>query len=242
MKIYIKAASGICSILFLQAATLQSTPPIGEVLIRQEVEVGERKVILERVNPPASRAATTSSLSVRVEVVDDPVLEPEPEILLLSCTVHCGEMTEVRWHTALGEFIAWSSINFHLFGPVDHLVHGGRAWSLSYGIGDETEPTPSLLAYRQLMKPDSPASWYHVAQAPAGAKSSDYSGLDALHRYFDGNRIDLMDRHTRLTQENAAAAARRMTNPPVKSNAVIRFWPLKSALHLGVNTEKGGEQ
>ena len=205
------------------------------VLSRQVVEAGDHKIIFERVTPPVREPMPAQTTTA--EVATETSAEPEPEMLLLSCTVHQGEMTEVRWWTPRGEFVVWSSINFHLLGPVDRFEHEGEAWRLSYGIGDELEVLPALTAFRALTQPGSGAVWYHVAQAPAGAVAEDYAGVYALHRYFEANRAELETRHAQMLAENAARAAQRAANPPVKQDTVIRFWPVKSALHLGTSTE-----
>ncbi|HCN28996.1 MAG TPA: hypothetical protein DIT64_09615 [Verrucomicrobiales bacterium] len=205
------------------------------VLSRQVVEAGDHKIIFERVTPPVRPAQTAPSTVLAESAASKS--EPEPEMLLLSCTVHQGEMTEVRWQTARGEFTVWSSINFHLLGPVDRFEHEGWAWRLSYGIGDEAELLPALTAFRALPQPGSGAVWYHVAQAPAGAVAEDYAGVHALHRYFEANRAELETRHAQRLAENAARAVQRAANPPVKQDTVIRFWPVQSALHLGTSTE-----
>ncbi len=205
------------------------------VLSRQVVEAGDHKIIFERVTPPVRPAQTAPSTVLAESAASKS--EPEPEMLLLSCTVHQGEMTEIRWQTPRGEFVVWSSVNFHLLGPVDRFEHDGRAWRLSYGIGDEAELLPALTAFRALPQPGAGAVWHHVAQAPEGAVAEDYAGVHALHRWFEVNRTELEARHAQMLAENAARAAHRAANPPVRQDTVIRFWPVKSALHLGTSTE-----
>ena len=231
---YLLLFSGFLAV-FIVACRTSAQNSTQTVLSRQVVEAGDHRIIFERVTPPvhAPKSAQISATAAQAESST----EPEPKPLLLSCTVHAGEMTELRWQTVHGEFVVWSSINFHLLGPVDHFEHDGQMWRLAYGIGDEAEVLPALTAFRALPQPEGGAVWYHVAQAPAAAVAEDYAGVYALHRYFEAHRADLETRYSQMLAENAARAAERAANPPIKQDTVIRFWPVKSALHLGTSTE-----
>jgi len=210
------------------------------VLSRHEVTQGDHKITFERIAPPAP-----------VERVFQPVLPATPlppaTPLSLSCTVHQDEMTEVRWQHSGQEYRILSSIDFNILRVLGLFEIAGRRYSLHLGIGNETvvaritqngawraspDIHPALATFRSHTPPAGGGSWYTIVSAPTTDAATAFNAVSDLHRYYDAHEASLKQQHLAAETARIADAAWRKAHPPMKQDTVIRFWPLKSALHL----------
>lgn len=218
------------------------------VLSRQVVVTDDdQKMIFERIVPPVLVdtqplvAAGAGSLSSPITPSQPPAVRKPRKSLSFSCAVFNHEFTQIRWHDALGEYVIWSSLDLSpLAGSrFSGFEQAGVTYHVFMALG-HVYPGKSLgplAEFRAIQKPLGPASWYVIRQQPVGAASDAYSGIDALHVYFDAHKAELVAEHAAVVAENAARKAYEEAHPaPIKDETVIQFWPIQSALH-GAGTQ-----
>ena len=104
------------------------------VILRKEVDLGNRKVILNRVEPPAevesppapepSPTATEIPEEVLARLIEQ---ASRQRSLSLSATVYDGQLTRLRWAHGGKWLTAWSNVDFNYLCGVGTFRHGGGA-------------------------------------------------------------------------------------------------------------------
>ncbi|MEQ1747824.1 MAG: hypothetical protein ABL974_00265 [Prosthecobacter sp.] len=216
----------------------QTTEPV--VLSRKVVDAADHKIIFERIAPPVAAIAKTPLVVNAANSSAGTGGNTGPKrrawkAIALSCTVYNHEFTELRWYDAAGaEFVAWSSIDFSPFmgrsvGGFDQdAVHFELFLGLSH-VG--LAAAGPLAAFHALTPPAGTASWYVVRSAPESVPADAFAGLDALHRHYDAHKAEIIADHEQVKAANAAREAYDKAHPPVKQDTLIRFWPVRSAVH-----------
>jgi hypothetical protein len=229
----------------------QSEP--ARVLDSQEVDLGERSIIYERIETPELKPTPPEPVQRALSgEMPDAGLPPQQWVerkqvtLFLSCAVHAGAVTEVRWHRAGGEIVFWSMIDFHHLRTVSDFHAGDTDYFLMLGIGDAPEGEAGVPAGDPLRtRAESPASLLAPFAGPSGYRLASFAPPDAvnaigdLHRYFDANCGALI----RAFEESETARVAREewleANPPQPKDTVIRYFPIRSAYAPG-NLGSGG--
>lgn len=214
--------------LFTRLSATEPAP--AQVINREVMRVGDGYVIYELIVPPVVSAEPV------VVAAGSPTAALPRQIVSLSCTVYGREFTELRWRDAAGgEYVVWSSLDLTPFtgrssGGFDL---GGVHYEIVMGLGDApaAEAAAPLAAFREIVPPAGPGSWYAALQQPETISAGAYDGVNALHVYFDANKAAIAAEHEAVKAANAARKAWEAAHPPVKQDTVIRFWPIKSALH-----------
>jgi hypothetical protein len=70
-----------------------------------------------------------------------------------------------------------------------------------------------------------------IRSAPELVPADAYTGINALHLYYDANKVTIAAEHEQVKAVNAARLAYEVAHPPVKQDTLIRFWPIQSVLH-----------
>jgi hypothetical protein len=120
------------------------------VLDSQEVDVGPRWIIFNRVEtPPLLPQPAPAEQAATPAIPPIPTAEALEEMrtsealnyvgLLLSCTVYDDALTQVCFRHADADITFWSTINFHYLSPVIDLRAGDAAYILMMAIGDSTK-------------------------------------------------------------------------------------------------------
>lgn len=59
-----------------------------------------------------------------------------------------------------------------------------------------------------------------------------FRGIDALHRYYDAHKSELIAQWQQLEAERIAREQFEKENPPRPKDTVIQFWPKKNSRYL----------
>ena len=200
------------------------------VITRQVIQADDHKIIFERIVPPVATPETakiTKTTTTRQQI---------RKSLSLAITVFNHEFSEVRWRdTTGGEYVVWSSIDFTPFTgrSASGFVQGGTCYGLFLGFGEASAGAAAgpLAEFRGAKKPEGTASWYVIRSAPELVPADAYTGINALHVYYDANKTTIVAEHEQVKAANAARLAYEVAHPPVKQDTLIRFWPIQSVLH-----------
>ena len=201
------------------------------VIIRQVIQADDHKIIFERIVPPVA-APETAKIAKTFATTRQQIRKS----LSLAITVFNHEFSEVRWRdTTGGEYVVWSSIDFTPFTgrSASGFVQGGTCYSLFLGLGEAAADAVAgpLAEFRGIKKPEGAASWYVIRSAPELVPADAYTGINALHLYYDANKVTIAAEHEQVKAVNAARLAYEVAYPPVKQDTLIRFWPIQSVLH-----------
>ena len=236
-------------------ADTKLTRPL-RVLDGVEVKFPDRSIFYRRVAPPAVPLAqppvpvvAARSLSPAELAAAEARARKKSAVLLLSATVYDRRVTELHWQAGDRRCAAWSSIDFNVLAGHGEIETEDTVYWLIMGLGNETResvadwnrfaPEWERLAEEQGLGerwelktvPD-------LAKFPAGRSTYLLSGeapadgslaaLDALHRYYDANLVQLTADYAKREAERAARAQWLKEHPPVPKDTVINFWPKKS--------------
>lgn len=240
-------------------ASPTSAPPFFQVIRQQTVDVGNHRIIFNRVVPPAprpiptpapipaavpeaqNRAATpkrvTRSASASTNSGEE---DAEPRFLFLSATVYDGgQFTELRGSDAAGGWRAWSNVDFLLLAPVTGFGVGATTFTLNMGLGADTSDWLTQAGQYPAGVSSLPAGqafYYFADGATAAAHPEAAAALDALHLYADANRPALLQARRQreagqAVHEAQAEYARQHPTPP--PDTIINFWPKQGSVFLG---------
>lgn len=239
---------------------LRAAEEVKKVLSTTEINLGERSIIYQRVEPPKE--------TVPVEVGQPTVIPTRTAAemaamiaqaqrlvrvtLSLSCTVYETGVTEVRWSHEGAEYRVLSSVDFNQVRSVTDFEADGRRYSAFLGIGNAM--SASTLARLQASGAKFPASMlrpapalpadvlsdiaknggsrYVVISAPTKPDAAAYEGIDALHRYFDAHKAELIAAWQQSEAERIAHEQWLKDHPPVPQDTVIQFWPKSGSRYL----------
>lgn len=200
------------------------------VLERREIDMGERKLIANRVADPqlpklkeeVKDNATSTSESLPPEFFNS--TPREQHTLLLSATIHEGEptVTHLRWRGHDGvEFEAWSNIDWNFMRGMVNLHSETDEYLVLQGVGPPSfdDEVPALPPFTE-----GKAEYFVFADSAADIDDNAYEGIDLLHSYYEANEAELKIRYQRQEAINAAKERYKAANPEKPKNTVIHFW------------------
>ena len=247
----------LCSASFSGATERNPT-----VISSSTVSVGSHAVIIQRVEPPPPRetnaavtaaagihkAASSSAESLTIPPAN--VNRLRPEVLSLSCTRYeCG-VTEVRWQDSTGgEYRAFSSIDFNHLRNVGGFTDSDRSYTIFMGVGNampvpvngggsaptatRSAPVSPPVDVSTLANVQAPGlSRYIMVAAPEKPDVDAFRGIDALHRFFDAHKEELIAQWQQIEAERIIREQFEKEHPPQPKDTVIQFWPKKNSRYL----------
>lgn len=228
------------------------------VLERKEVDLGERKIIMNRVAPPVLEARPVETVrteadqprfsEAEIEEMMRRYQEKEHRTIMLSATVYDRQFTELRWNHGGEQFLAYSSIDFNLMRGVADFETEDAFYVFFLGIGNEDSETieeRNRLAkeqgwegYVERQIPQIPAftpgraEYAIIADDPDIIKRDDvFDPIDALHAYFEQNERRLRIEYQRTEALNEARKRYEAANPEEPKDTVINFWPVRGSVY-----------
>ncbi len=231
-------------------------PPEFRVLDSQEIDLGSRSIIYNRVETPVLKPQPAP-----VEGPTTPVAEYVPTAeeleemrrwealnqvsLFLNCTVYDGRLTEVSFRQGETDVVFWSTVNFNYLSHLFDLLTEDTYYVIFMGIGDSTmeefnEKNKELLhkkgfdllssGHSDQLAPatTAPASaWRITSSEPVPAEV--VRTIEDLHSYFDSNRELLIAQHAVREAARIAHEQWLRDNPPQAKDTVIQFFPIQSS-------------
>lgn len=227
-----------------------------QVIEGVEVKFSGRSVFYQRVAPPtapAARAPVTAPVAKVLSLAESAAAEArankKAEVLMLSTTVYDRQVTELRWRSGNRDYHAWSNVDFNYLAGQGEIETEDCVYFLIMGLGNETRESVAewnrfapewerLAAAEGLAGQWATKTVPDLAKFPAGRSTYLLSGdppaddsltaLDALHRYFDANRIRLIADYAEREATRIAREQWLKEHPPTPQDTVINFWPKKS--------------
>lgn len=230
-----------------------------EVLDSQEMDYGERSLILNRVRTPVLKAPLpVEEVSAKKQV--QPSLTPElnarAEKFALKeyvapfwdIRVMDNGVSEIRWHDENGEFVIWSSMDarvfralhwfetedfhFMIFGSVaEETVEDVLRWNAEIDRYNGPQEAKRSIPTLGPVRTEPPR--YLVIKEPAPSAAA--AVMDAMHGYYDANRAALIQNYEAVEAARLAREKELRENPPVPQDTVIHYFPIRSNANLGGN-------
>jgi hypothetical protein len=243
-------AVGIACLLAASASRADEPKIRFQVLERWKADLGNRSIIYNRVAPPVLPATEPSAepaaeATTQQTAGGDDSQQPEKKIetLFVFGTVYNHRVTELRWYGEGREYRAFSTIDFAHFCGSAEFETEDTIYTFMLAVNDET--TADLVQYgaehgwpKQAALLDRSHSQYLLADGSAPPEAS-LSAIDLLHLYYDMDRQNLVDVYTKREAERIKQE-QHPEPPAVPQDTVINFWPKKSSVYLG--SESQGEQ
>ena len=73
---------------------------------------------------------------------------------------------------------------------------------------------------------------YIILASPAQTEADAFRGIDALHRYYDAHKEELIAQWQQMEAERIAREQYEKEHPPVPKDTLIQFWPKKNSRYL----------
>ena len=228
------------------------------IISSSKVSAGTHSVTIQRIEPPREITSTIARLQTNIVSAASDKVSALPfsstptraEVLSLSCTRYeCG-VTEVRWQSAAGgEYRILSSIDFNYLRNTGAFTDGERSYTVFMGVGTAMAVTMNASGRMNLAAKQSPVappvdagtlasvqqaglSRYITLAAPAKTEANAFRGIDALHRYYDSHKAELIAQWQQLDTERIARDQYEKEHPPQPKDTVIQFWPKKNSRYL----------
>lgn len=192
---------------------------------------------LSKSPPPPPPVPLSATLQQHVDTLD----VREHVVLNLTATVYLfGEqtITELRWRneeTGNLEYVAYSNADFRLLTQLHKLetettVYSWFPFVSAYTLADWSEASAVRSALPAGLSFNSADVEFFVE---AGVKDmaeheATLAGLDYLHAYYQLHYAELRSAHEKQEAENAAREEELGQNPPITSDATLRWWPLSA--------------
>jgi hypothetical protein len=250
-------AATFAAALFHPTANAEPPPSLNlKVLDGVEVKFPGRSIFYQRVEPPAApaaRAPVTAPVAKVLSLAGSAAAEARAakkfELLMLSATVYDRQVTELRWRSGNRDYHAWSNIDFNYLSGQGEIETEDCVYFLIMGLGNETRESVAewnrfAPEWERLAAAEGLAGQWEskavpdLAKFPAGRSAYLLSGeapadaslaaLDALHRYFDANRLRFISDYAKREEERTAREQWLKEHPPTPQDTVINFWPKKS--------------
>lgn len=219
------------------AQTEQPTPapdPLAgipvQVLDQQQVDLGDHIITLNRIAPPLLPTPTPTPPPLAANPAPSPPPEAEKPCKVVTFSVDQQNQffTEVRGYKALKpELHARLNVDFRLLAGVSQLETSDAFYlyilALAFDLNDPSLPDPTLTLPEH-------ASYTLTAGNPADHPDA-LNGLDALCAYFDAHRPQLIAEHRKRRDEAELRRNQPPTPTPPPPDAVINYWPVKSAVY-----------
>lgn len=201
---------------------------------RSTLPDGRTVIIREVVPPPVASEAqeqrpTTAPTAAEIEQVISmrkSALKPE-KVIMLSCSIYEGGITEVRWTHEGIPCLAYTNANFDYLRNVSSLETEESRFTYFMGIGSAANAAtlPELPAF-----PKGPSSYFLLQGSDESA-----IGLNVLLDYYDANLESLkIETQHRLALAEAKKRYREK-NPEVPEDFIIQFWVPESATGDGAD-------
>lgn len=238
-----------------QATGAQELPGSGPVLDRQEVDLGQRSIIYDRIAPPVLKSAPVKE-SVSEPAGRAPMSEELAEArrwealghvtLNLSCTVVEGSgWTELRWRNGNQEVVAWSTFPFKTLEGILDFSTEETAYTLMLTVQEITPAEVSAgnaEVRRRALDPGLLVSIPSIAgNAAAGSGRSSCRfvapeqvppemrlAMEDLHRYADTHREQIARAYQEREAVRLAREKELRENPPQPRDTIIRYFPIRS--------------
>ncbi|MEI8108790.1 MAG: hypothetical protein WCI46_13335, partial [Verrucomicrobiota bacterium] len=227
-----------------------------KVLDSVVVKFPGHSIFYQRVAPPtapAARAPVTAPVAKVLSLAESAAAEArankKSEALMLSATIYDRQVTELRWRSGNRDYHVWSNINFNYLAGLGEIETEDCVYFLIMGLGNEARESVAewnrfapewerLAAAEGLAGQWATKAVPDLAKFPAGRSTYLLSGdppaddsltaLDALHRYFDANRLRLIADSAEREANRIAREQWTKEHPPTPQDTVINFWPKKS--------------
>jgi hypothetical protein len=214
-------------------------PPVQfSEISRREVTVGDHKMTLIRVRPPALPKAppplpAPPAPTAGQIATEERMAKKSFASLNLTATVYLGKqtITELRWRDETGEkeYQAWSNIDFRYLTQLTDFenpttVYQWFPFVAAYTLADfpagQKPPIPIGL------KLGTKGADYvvNLAAKDLDSQETTLAGLDYLHAYYQLNHAKLKAAYEKRQAENDARERELMLNPPKTPDTTIRFW------------------
>lgn len=240
---------------FSESTKQEQEPPNFKVLDSQEVDLGSRSIIYNRVETPVLKPQPVTAERPAAPVTEHVPTPAELEEirrweslnyvgLYLSCTVYDGQWTEVRFRHEDTDIIFWSTINFNYLSQLFDLLTEDTYYSLMVMVSDSTlkeldqqnaelrqsgQPVLTTTPPTDLLQPNAKtqkSAWRIASKAPVPPEAQ--RAIEDLHAYFDANRQSLMDEYAARQAAQIAQEKWLKENPPQPQDTVIQFFPIQS--------------
>jgi hypothetical protein len=209
-----------------------------KILSTEEIPLGQRKMIINRVEdpgfpdptPPAPAVidpATVAASKSSPAYLEWQEKQQRTTSLFLSASVVDHRATLLGWWEDGKEYQAWSNVDFKYLTGFASFSKGDRSFVTFMGVGDVS--SASLRAESMFQVPaDLPtgAPDFRMIQGTAG-ESEGYDAIVALHELYatDGARLRAAYELRVARQKEAEAELR--ANPPVPKDIVLNFWKVE---------------
>ena len=227
-----------------------------QVIEGVEVKFPGRSAFYQRVAPPTAPpprvpmpAPVAQPLSLAESAAAEARAKKISEVLMISATVYDRQMTELRWRAGNREYHAWSNIDFNYLAGHSEIETEDSVYFLIMGLGNETRESVAewnrfapevehLAAAEGLSGQWETKAVPDLAKFPAGRSTylligdppadDSLTALDALHRYYDANRLRLISDYAKREAARTARDQWLKEHPSAPQDTVIYFWPKKS--------------
>lgn len=258
---FLPLALAMVGLIFFKANThaepaeTKQEPPQFRVLDSQEVDLGSRSIIYNRVETPVLKPQPAP-----IEEPPTPVAEHVPTAeelaemrrweemnyvsLFLSCTVYDNQLTEVRFRDGETDVVFWSNVNFNYLSQLFDLQIKDTYYSIFVAVGDSTREDfdQQNAELHRMNRPDMVSTWpTDLLETNAAAPSSTWritspqsvsaeaqNAIEDLHNHFDANRDALITQHAEREAARIAHEQWLKDNPPQPKDTVIQFFPIQS--------------
>lgn len=176
------------------------------------------------VRPEPAPAGLNLSDELRAQILTRQ--EKSDVLLTLSTAVFEGPVTEIRWANKAGQLVAYSSIDFSLFGAMPRIETDTKYFSFLMFTreGQRERHSVSIPTKDEILKLGVP--FFVETDSPDDNDSRDQLFLEVLnelHRYYTENEAQLRIVDQRRKALTAARERYLKANPPVKEDVVIQF-------------------
>ena len=202
-----------------------------------EANLGDRKVIFNRVVPeicPAkTKAASTLKASpalTEAEIAQLPQQTDAKESVstFLSATVFEGPgpftVSELRWQYQGKEYVAYANVDFRYFQGLAEFVTDSAHYSvfLSAGTGTRTDSGPWVPGAESF---SGEGIEYLVLEDQMSGDGSAYGLIDAMLSYYAQHEPEMIVAYQRTEALREAQARYDAANPPQPQDTIINFSP-----------------
>lgn len=248
----------------LHSHAQQTTPPDAvpplKILDSQEVDLGNHKIIYNRVETPLLKPEPIKLALAPVESL--PMTPQEEEELrkwqakfqyspFLGVTVYDGQFSEVRWYENGQENVVWSNINFMHFAPMGDLeTDTAYYWIMLWGWETTTAEVKALNATaqsREELTPLPPETlpplgkvgprWMAAGPLSENAKRA----MNDFHEYYRLHGREMAAAYRQREEEAKAHEEWVKAHPPIPQDTVVNFFPIRSSAFKTARTGKAGK-
>lgn len=203
------------------------------VIDSQEVDMGDRSVIYNRIETPELKPQETVH-QLAVGGSGDVAGATDREFVEMQVTVivHPGNFSDVRWHREGGEAAIWSNVDFTHFQSLDAIEIGRVVYELRIlsadRIGNDADGDFEMDVARPPPELPSLGAGEPRWVASGGLSTKEREFIDFLHRYYETHGAELARESREIEQERAMreAEAAREREEAKKRDTVINYFPI----------------